>query len=288
MTARPKTQLKSIFLTGLPRSGTTWASRAVQAATGGRLVHEPFNWKKHPGRIDYHMKYVPAPSNDTEITRILRQQMKPPIPFVSRFLPTRRVVIKDVHICLAVEHVWEKLRPLVIILVRHPCAVANSWANLELQVHFRLRLLLSQERLMQDHLSPFRSHMESTSDYFSEVGAYWGATHYVLKRLTRRHPEWKWITHEALSLQQAPCFERLLEELGLDLKKRGRESLRGFLRRNNRSREKEEGPYSLARVGAIEVEKWKRQLTTEQVEAVMHGVGPFGISTLLRSNKVTS
>ncbi|MGD2165207.1 MAG: hypothetical protein PVH50_06740, partial [Anaerolineae bacterium] len=99
-------------------------------------------------------------------------------------MSARRVVVKDVHICLAVEHVWERLKPVVVILARHPCAVANSWARLGLDVSFRLDLLLSQERLIEDHLSPFTKHIAGARDYFFSMGAYWGATYHVLWQLT--------------------------------------------------------------------------------------------------------
>jgi len=181
-------KMKPIFLTGLPRSGTTWASRAIVAATKGRLVHEPFNWKRYPERISYHMKYIPAGSEDAELMRILHKEMAPRF----FFLRNRRIVIKDVHTCLAIEYLWDELDPIIIILVRHPCAVANSWARLGLEARSRLDILLSQEELVQTYLASFKHHINSNYDYFFQIGAYWGAAYFVLSRLTETDEPEKW------------------------------------------------------------------------------------------------
>lgn len=268
---------RPILLTGLPRTGTTWSSRAISAATKGRLIHEPFNWKDHPDRVDFHMQYVSACSDNTEILNILREAMSPSIPFLARFTRDRQIIIKDVHICLAIEYIWAILRPHIIILVRHPCAVARSWANLGLKVHFRLELLLSQEKLLKDHLSPFAYHIRSKKNYFFEIGAYWAASYFVLRRLTEGHPDWQWVTHESLCAQPIERFEQVLESLGIELSRAGRNALQSFVQKNDRPRRSWEGPYSLARVSSREAQKWKSNLTTDQIKSVIDGAEPFGI-----------
>jgi hypothetical protein len=277
--------LRPILITGLPRTGTTWASRAVAAVTRGRLVHEPFNWKLHPDRVGYHMKYMPAGSKDAVLLKILRDEIKPRILSLNALRRARQVVIKDVHICLAIEYLWEELRPNIVILVRHPCAMANSWANLGLEARSRLDLLLSQERLARDHLAPFESHIHSNDDCFFEIGAYWGASYFVMGRLAERHEDWQWISHESLCVEPLAGFERLVKDMGLGVDHGGHNSLRNFLRKNDRPRKRGEGPYSLTRVSAKEPGKWRSALTSEQVHAVMAGAEPFGVLTKLYSDQ---
>ena len=279
--------LRPILLTGLPRTGTTWASRAVAAATRSRVAHEPFNWKLHPDRVGYHMKYMLAGSKDVTLLELLHSAMKPKFPFLSRFRRSRRVLIKDVHICLAIEYLWEQLRPLIIILVRHPCAMASSWSNLGLEARSRLDLLLAQRRLMQDHLAPFESHMNSEDDYFFEIGAYWGASYYVLSRLAEKHEDWQWVTHEALCVQSLTRFEQLLNDLGMELEGAGRSALCDFLDKHNRERKKKEGAYALARVSVNEPDKWRSALAAEQIRAVTKGAEPFGLLPKFYSGKYT-
>lgn len=269
--------MQLIFITGLPRSGTTWASKAIAAATKRKLVHEPFNWEKYPDRAEYHMKYLPGNSKDSVFIKTLRSSMKSRNPLTSILAKKRGIVIKDVHVCMAIEYVWAQLQPVIVILVRHPCALAQSWTNLGYKVHFRMDLLLSQKRLLQDYLDPFEAHMRSSNNYFFEVGAYWGASYFVLRGLAKKHKEWLWVTHEKLCVQPFAYFEQLLNKAGWKLNQSEKHSLRRFLKRTNREPRKTEGPYSLARVSFREPDKWRTRLRRSQIQAVIEGAEPFGI-----------
>lgn len=268
--------MRPILLTGLPRTGSTWASQAIAKATHSRLVHEPFNWRRYPDRGDYHMKYLPAGSESRSLLEILGRSMQPSLFSLDFFRPNRRpVVIKDVHICLALEYIWANLKPQphIIILLRHPCGVANSWARLELEARSRLDLLLSQPELMSDHLGPYADHMERREDDYFEIGAYWGASYLVMVRLAEKYPAWQSITHETLCADPEQSFSQLLTKIGFSLSAAGS----SFLNQNNRRRNRWEGAYSVARLTAAEPDKWRHSLTPAQIEAVMAGAGPFGL-----------
>ena len=99
--------MRAIFVTGMQRSGTTWIARAG-GGDASRLVHEPFNWRLHgdDGRLyGYYMKYMRG-EDDAEFTAILHAAINGGRQPQGRWLPGR-VVIKDVHCCLAVEAVFE-------------------------------------------------------------------------------------------------------------------------------------------------------------------------------------
>lgn len=262
---------KLIFLTGIPRSGTTWAAKAIAAATSSRLVYEPFNWKVHPQRINYHMKYLPAGSNDEEFLRILNASIKPLLPFWDFFAGTKNILIKDVHTCMALEYIWQQLQPRIIILMRHPCAVAGSWSSLGLEARSRLDILLNQKDLYKKYLKPFERHINSSNDYFFEVGAYWGASYFIMDQFARKHPEWQWITHEWLCDDPVAHYYKLLNNLDLEMNEKGIQ----FLEENNRARKKGEGPHSTARVSRSEPDKWKAFLTEENIQKVLSGAAPF-------------
>lgn len=265
--------LRPIFLLSLPRSGSTWAANAVTAAIHGRLVHEPFNWRTFPSRSLYHMRYLSPGAYEPEVVRILLRNLKGlPLPAWRK----RRPVVKDVHALLAVPYLAEWFNPHVILLVRHPCAVAQSWHRLGLEIRFRLDLLLNQEELFSRWLAPFATHMKQSDDYFYALGAYWGATHYILAQLTLQHPGWQWVTHESLC-KGGWQFVTLLQRLGLSVHEIDRARLDEFLEEHNRKRTTLEGDYSLARASNQEPEKWKRLLTAAQVDAVLAGAVPFGM-----------
>ncbi len=266
---------KLIFLTGLPRSGTTWAGRALSAATQSVLIEEPFNWEWHPDRISYHMQYLPAGTRDGGYIDILHQEIFPlkrPRRCL-RVLLNRRVLIRDVLTPLAIEHVWEQLDPWMIIMVRHPCAVAYSWSKLNFEAGSRLEILLGQERLLEEYLSPFRPHMLSSTDYYFQIGAYWGATYSILRRIAANHPDWQWVTHEYLCDELGDGYQNVLRPMGLEFGETGRR----FLNENNRERQPGENPFTVARVTQQEPDKWKNQMTSAQISAVLAGVEPFGV-----------
>jgi hypothetical protein len=221
------------------------------------------------------MRYLPADTDEPDLLKIFERELKPNM--IDRLRPNARVVIKDVHICLALEFLSRHLEPLVIILLRHPCALANSWNTLDLEVHSRIDLLLSQELLVRRYLAPFMEHMRSREEYHFVIGAYWGASYFILNEMSAAHPEWQWATHESLCVDMSHRYELLLNNLDIVLTDKGKRNLDRYLSKNDRARGRQEGPYSLARLSALEPEKWRDELTEEQIKAVFDGASPFGI-----------
>lgn len=262
--------MQLIFLTGLPRTGTSWSARTIAEATGSKLANEPFNWKYHPESVDYHMRYLPAGSDDKEFIKIARKAIG----------PEDRVVLKDVHCCLATEYLWEQLEPLIVIIIRHPCGMASSWAKLKFEVDFRLNLLLNQNRLIKTYLKPFKTHLQSCQDYFFQLGAYWGAGYYVLHQIAAKHPDWQWITHESLCYQPSAGFEKLLNTFGLEMGQNGYT----FLHEHNRERQGDESLFYPARVTARQPGKWKQSLSAEQIDLVLKGANAFGVMDIFYAN----
>lgn len=221
------------------------------------------------------MRYLPADTVEPDLLEIIERELKPSM--IDRLRPNARVVIKDVHICLALEFLSRHLEPLVIILLRHPCALANSWSALDLEVLSRIDLLLSQDLLVQRYLAPFEEHLRSREDFHFVIGAYWGASYFILREMSAAYPEWQWATHESLCVDTSHRYELLLNKLGIDLTAKGKRNLDRFLSKNDRARGRQEGPYSLARVSALEPEKWRDELTEAQIAAVFDGARPFSI-----------
>lgn len=248
-----------LFLTGLPRTGTTWAGQVLAAALAGAYVNEPFNWKFHPDREPWHMAYLRGDQADDGFDEIASATAGP------------RSVVKDVHSCLAVER-WAVWHPTVVLQVRHPCAVAASWAALDYRADWQADLLLAQDTLMTDHLEAGRAELEQRGDLFHDVGAYWGATYRVLADLAAGHPAWRWAVHERLCVDPDVEFRLLLDGLDFDT-----EALANVLRDTDRSPTADESPYAVARRTGDEPEKWRGQLTADQIDTVMGAVEPFAV-----------
>lgn len=267
---------KPIYLAGLPRSGTTWSGKALAAAAHTRMVDEPFNPEFHPEATPYDMKYLPWPQHDNDFNRLLRRAAKED--FFSRlsvWLPYRlntrlpgarrpfeQVVIKDVHTLMSLETIWKTINAKIVVILRHPGAIAASWRRLEFKGDFRPKkqLLLNQERLMQDHLAAFEGHMKSRNDFYFDVGVYWGAIYHVIRKMDaagRLGPS-AWTTHEALCEDPIAGFEHLFSAIGLPMTKRAR-TLLG------------EGN------SGYEASKWRKEVSDEDLDSVLAGAEPFGI-----------
>ena len=270
---------RNIFLTSLPRSGSTWSSNVIAYTLGAELVYEPFNWKNHPEREPYHMQYYGTNSTDQSINAILESEIRSKRRIFKRIFSSD-VVIKDVHACLAIEGIYNYLKSKVVIVVRHPCGVANSWNKLGLEAGFRIQKLLRQDAL-REYLSPFITHIQSSDDYFFEIGVYWGATYYLLNRISDQHPDWIWVAHESLCIDSYNKYLELFGNLNIFLGKKSKKRLKRFLARNNRPRFFFEGSYSISRVSENEPDKWKVNLTDKEISNVLRGAEPFKMMELL-------
>jgi hypothetical protein len=110
------------------------------------------------------------------------------------------------------------------------------------------------------------------------LGAYWGATYYLLKQISSAYPAWQCITHEILCRDPEVEFRALCNRLGLGNRVIGQEKdLHRFLSAHDRRRTADEGVHSVARPTALEPDKWRRKLRPEQIQAVLAGAEPFDL-----------
>ena len=253
-----------LFLTGLPRSGTSWAANALTRALGAHLDFEPFNWKtkQDEGLKRWHMVQLtePEPEFDAIVERTRDDE--------------RPHVVKDVHTCLALER-WAVVHPKVVILVRHPCAVAASWQSLDYPIGWQTEILLSQPALTEGVLGPFVDHLRPTGDFWFDLGAYWGAAHACMLRLAEGHEDWAVVTHESLCTGDPAAFRPALEGLPGD-----ENALAGFLAEADADPDSDDA-YAIFRNTRQEPDKWRTRLDADQQAAVLRGAEPFGVAQQL-------
>jgi len=172
----------STLLVGSPRSGTTWVEEIINYKNEYRVIFEPFQraalwhdfreWEYHP----------PGEANEafagrmrTTFTGKLRDRRTDSR---NRKWLCRRRLIKSVraHLLLNWLHAQYPEVP-IILLLRHPCAVADSWQRKGWTVEFGE--LLEQTELMAGLLAPFREQIETTQDPFDRAVLRWCITNYV-------------------------------------------------------------------------------------------------------------
>ena len=237
-----------IFVTGAPRSATTFVGRMLSAPLRVDYIHEPFNpdcgipgleqrfLYLRPGReapdpyrkpIDglfrYQAKlrtgYYPE---DTPAKRAIKRIVGSRGPFYYRLAKLNlfhtAAVIKDPIGCLLTTYLAERHGVRPVVLIRHPVAVAASvkrlgWAS-------SLDFLRDQPDLVEDHFTPDTLTRADLSTPVRAAAWEWWALNTVLLSEAARHPTWIVVRHEDLSRDAVPVFRRLYGELGLPWSKR--------------------------------------------------------------------
>lgn len=282
---------KPILLAGLPRSGSSWTGKILATGGGLRYYREPFNAKWQRFAEPFQFRYLRATDENGEFDRYCRAVFKGRIggPSVERHQWGRyvhftwwpgRLLVKEVHAVLALERIEHLVRPRTVVLVRHPCALASSWMRLlEARpddpmwkgVDDHLRWLLDQEALVDEYLAPYVSTIESAQTYLEKVGALWGAVYTVMLKQAERHSDWVVVTHESLSADPERAFRRLFNQLGVRWTYKTSRVLEETTSKHSTS------PYETVRVSENEPEKWRTELSEEQVREVLAGAAPFSI-----------
>lgn len=277
-----------IYIVGLPRSGTSWFTKVLNTAPGIKNFHEPFNPDHVPEAGSYWMKYLRADDEDQEFAKFCRDafagriQGKAFTDKLSRpyrmfngklyWLPGR-VMVKDVHSCMSLEWVDAHIKPIIIIVMRHPCAVAASWLRLYEQKKAMRSLyrLLEQPRLMEHYLKPFEHLLRNDTGFLQQIGAYWGASYYVMLQQKKQHPDWILVQHEKLCQDPVEEYRKLFARLNLPWTTK----TDNFLQISTTQESCE--PYAIRRISAQEADKWKKELDISQIEQVNQFLRPFEI-----------
>ena len=175
---------KTIFLAGSARSGTTWLQEIINFNNEYRILFEPFRpekvelvsqWQNHQYlRVDENSPQFLKPLN-----KILRGKIKDVwVDTYNQRLFSQKRIIKTIHANLLLFWIKNHYPEIPIILIlRHPCAVANSKINI-VGKHFRynnnpLDRFLSQDALMEDFLRPYENQLMATKTVFETFIFIW-------------------------------------------------------------------------------------------------------------------
>lgn len=273
-----------IYIVGMPRSGTTWITSILSTSPGIKCLFEPFNVKFSPEAKLYIKKYFRREEHHEELAlyfrNILRFNHKEcRLGYLGRIykkLPwwPGRIMIKDVHTTMALDWIAQQINPIIVIIMRHPCAVALSWFRLSSRVpdlEPNLDKFLQQPKLMADYLAPFESVMRNARSFWQKTGALWGASYYVMLEQQKQHPDWIVIQHETLCQDPRQQYRELFDKLNLHWTPTTDYLLN--LSTNNNS----DDPWLPVRISSREHNKWQKELERSQINQVKEFVQPFGI-----------
>ena len=269
-----------IYLIGIPRSGTTWITSILSTAPGIKCLFEPFHSQLIPASVPYKNKYFRGEDRDEAFTlyfqNILRGKINNEelgyLGWIYKQLPwwPSRILIKDVNTTMALDWIAQHINPIIVIVMRHPCAVALSRFRL-FKREPDLDSFLQQPKLMDDYLAPFESVMKNARGLWQKTGAFWGASYYVMLEQKKQHANWLLVQHETLCQEPEQQYRQLFEKLNLQWTPTTNYLLNKSITKNSNK------PFIPVRISSQEHNKWQKELDPDQIKQVKEFAQPFGI-----------
>jgi hypothetical protein len=266
----------TVFLAGSGRSGTTWAQEIINYRNDYRVISEPFT--PHQVPLVRHFRYGqyvrPDDRNPLYLepaAAILSGRVRGyAVDKWNRKRIARKRLVKEIHVHGMLKWIKTQFPEIpMIMLMRHPFAVANS--NLELRFETHLQQLLAQDDLMEDHLEPFRGVLEQAEDPFERYVLMWCADNYVpLRQFVPGEIEI--IFYENLCVAPESEMRRIFNYLGQDYDPN---VLKSMSKPSRMARKK-----SAVVTGESLTDSWRKNLSGDQIRRGMEILRLFGLDQI--------
>jgi hypothetical protein len=281
---------RPILVTGCHRSGSTWVGQMIASHPGVGYVHEPFNPVYQPACPVTHQWHYVTAEDEARFVPYLRRQLALPQswwrevrarPDARRLagatvralqawrlrLAGARPLLKDPIALFSAEWLADTFGMEVVVVIRHPVAVAGSLKRLG--SYFPFRCLLGQPRLLQAHLASFEDEIrrlqQRPPDVVEHAALTWRVLHHVILGYRLRRPDWVFVRHEDLSLHPVAEFRALLGRVGLDFPPRVKRVVEHFTGEGNAG----DPPVGdLRRDSRANLWNWTHRLTPAEVARV--------------------
>lgn len=267
---------QTVILAGTGRSGTTWVEEIINSRNDFRIMFEPFHQKKVDlvGAWNYRQYLRCNDRNDKFLkpaTSILRGDIKNEwIDRFNRRVFSRKRLIKDIRAQLILKWIKHNFPEIpIILLLRHPCAVANSKLKLGWDTH--LHDFLVQDELMDDFLNPFKKELENAKNLFDKHIFMWCIENYVpLKQFNEG--EILVVFYEDLCIEPQKEIERMFSFIGEKF--------------SSRILEKSTKPSALAQKdsaivsGNDLISSWRKSISDDQIERAFEILNIFGLQAI--------
>jgi hypothetical protein len=290
------TSLKPILVTGAPRSGTSWVGRMISQVPFVRYVHEPFNISSRPCRcgtkFDYwfyylsssnrmffhnHLNHIFFPAFSkiglfNLISEMVESKRVGPLMRYFQSYLFHRVVVKDPIAVFSAEKLADMYDMNVVVLIRHPAAIVNSYKVLNWTHPFSH--FLYQSELMKKHLAPFRPEIEdfveNQHDIIDQVALLWKLIHYMIIKYAEMRPGWLFVRYEDLALNPIEGYQNMFDWLGLPFSEHTRNAIQAHSLREQKTNTAD--PYAIKQNPSLVVSQWKKALTSSEIERIRRRV----------------
>jgi len=273
---------KTVFLAGSARSGTTWLQEIVNYANDYRILFEPFRpekvelvrqWEKIQYiRAEEKSQKYHAPMKDILSGRIKNVWVDT---YNKRLFSNKRI-IKAIQANLLLYWVKQHFPEVPIILIlRHPCAVANSKLNI-VEKHFRfssnpLMEFISQDQLMDDFLHPYESELRQSRSVF-ETFIYMWCIEYLIP-LTLFNDDEVFVTfYENLCVNPKKEIENIFSYINMPYSQSIFNKLKtpSPVSRNS----------SAIISGENLIQSWRKNITDDQIRRALEILNSFGMDVV--------
>jgi hypothetical protein len=235
-----------VFVTGMPRGGTSFVGRILSVPLSVDYIHEPFNPDCAMDGLDQLLPYTRVGlDNEPRLgaairelqrynvrirtgryrnDRLGRRIIKPIVgsrgPFhyrVARYNPWHRTaIVKDPVGCLLTQYLIETFGFSAVIILRHPIPVAESFARLRADANEHLASLRSQRAFVEEYLTDEDERLvrPSYDDPRAAAAVMWRV---LCRALVKQSEETgvPIIRLEDLSVRPVEGFRQLYERFGL-------------------------------------------------------------------------
>jgi hypothetical protein len=180
----------------------------------------------------------------------------------------QRPLLKDPFAVFSAPWFAERLGCQVVLMVRHPAAVASSLKRLNWSFDFGD--LTSQPHLMRDWLETYRSQMETITgeDLIAQSCLLWSMIYHVVGDYRDHIPDLHVVRHEDLSLDPVEGYRTLYASLGLKFTSTAQKSIV----KSSSSQNPPETSISSVHATKIDsrssLSNWKRRLTSDEIARI--------------------
>jgi hypothetical protein len=264
------------FVAGTGRSGTAWAANIANYDNSARYMFEPFNPYKVQLCAGFRYRQYLRPSNAEQryldpARQILTGRVRSGwIDQFNRRIVSRKRVIKEIRANLMLKWMKTHFADIrLVLMMRHPCADANSRLHLGWQSH--LDELLAQDDLVVDHLAPFLADVKSARTEFEKHVFLWCIENYVaLRQLSRDDAHL--VFYENLCEQPKREVERLFAFLDKPVEP-------AVFRRLAQPSELSREESAVVRGGSL-VDSWRQYVEPDQAKRAIEILALFGLDRI--------
>jgi hypothetical protein len=273
----------------------------IALAPSVAYIHEPFNPGRRPGLcgapIDKWFTYI-CKDNEQEfypgIEKTLQFRFDPASQWhkidtlravagtgkvCANFLRYRlfktRALLKDPMALFSTQWLADRFDMNVVLMIRHPAAVASSVRELHgkaLRVPRILSDILNQPLLIRDHLSPFEKEIKELAipgqDVLVQSALLWKLIYHVVLKYKEQNPHWIFVRYMDLSLDPVNVFRELFRQLGLEYGDREVSQIGWYCAGEGLDNEEVENPWAVRRNTLAHLYSWRNRLTGAEIARI--------------------